>query len=188
MKIIGENIHIVSPRVKEALAEKNIKFFQHTISGPSRSACRFIAAPSSKRSPPRYLTCAFHRNVSHGGQRACRLAAAALAWCGRGTADTPTTAIDRCRTSAFCHRFGRCLRSGSSACRKVRARRRWPCAFRINRCCVSDPSLPTSPTPLPSYNNWICLSAWIPQSRILPARSAFRAGFCCRPITPTGAG
>jgi len=28
MKIIGENIHIISPRVKEALAEKNIKFFQ----------------------------------------------------------------------------------------------------------------------------------------------------------------
>ena len=28
MKIIGENIHIVSPRVKEALAEKNLKFFQ----------------------------------------------------------------------------------------------------------------------------------------------------------------
>lgn len=28
MKIIGENIHIVSPKVKEALAEKNIKFFQ----------------------------------------------------------------------------------------------------------------------------------------------------------------
>jgi 5-methyltetrahydrofolate corrinoid/iron sulfur protein methyltransferase len=28
MKIIGENIHIVSPRVKEALADKNLKFFQ----------------------------------------------------------------------------------------------------------------------------------------------------------------
>ena len=28
MKIIGENIHIVSPKVKEALAEKNMKFFQ----------------------------------------------------------------------------------------------------------------------------------------------------------------
>jgi 5-methyltetrahydrofolate corrinoid/iron sulfur protein methyltransferase len=28
MYIIGENIHIISPRVKEALAEKNIRFFQ----------------------------------------------------------------------------------------------------------------------------------------------------------------
>ena len=28
MKIIGENIHIVSPKVKEALAEQNLKFFQ----------------------------------------------------------------------------------------------------------------------------------------------------------------
>ncbi len=28
MKIIGENIHIISPKVKEAIAEKNIKFFQ----------------------------------------------------------------------------------------------------------------------------------------------------------------
>jgi 5-methyltetrahydrofolate corrinoid/iron sulfur protein methyltransferase len=28
MKIIGENIHIISPRVKEAVAERNIKFFQ----------------------------------------------------------------------------------------------------------------------------------------------------------------
>jgi 5-methyltetrahydrofolate corrinoid/iron sulfur protein methyltransferase len=28
MKIIGENIHIISPKVKEAVAEKNIKFFQ----------------------------------------------------------------------------------------------------------------------------------------------------------------
>jgi 5-methyltetrahydrofolate corrinoid/iron sulfur protein methyltransferase len=28
MQIIGENIHIISPRVKEALAEQNIKFFQ----------------------------------------------------------------------------------------------------------------------------------------------------------------
>lgn len=28
MQIIGENIHIISPKVKEALAEKNIKFFQ----------------------------------------------------------------------------------------------------------------------------------------------------------------
>ena len=28
MKIIGENIHIISPRVKEAIAGKNIKFFQ----------------------------------------------------------------------------------------------------------------------------------------------------------------
>lgn len=29
MYIIGENIHIISPRVKEAVAERNIKFFQH---------------------------------------------------------------------------------------------------------------------------------------------------------------
>ena len=28
MHIIGENIHIISPRVKEAVAERNIKFFQ----------------------------------------------------------------------------------------------------------------------------------------------------------------
>jgi 5-methyltetrahydrofolate corrinoid/iron sulfur protein methyltransferase len=28
MYIIGENIHIISPRIKEALAEKNIRFFQ----------------------------------------------------------------------------------------------------------------------------------------------------------------
>jgi 5-methyltetrahydrofolate corrinoid/iron sulfur protein methyltransferase len=28
MKIIGENIHIISPRVKEAVAERDIKFFQ----------------------------------------------------------------------------------------------------------------------------------------------------------------
>jgi 5-methyltetrahydrofolate corrinoid/iron sulfur protein methyltransferase len=28
MQIIGENIHIISPKVKEAVAEKNIKFFQ----------------------------------------------------------------------------------------------------------------------------------------------------------------
>ena len=28
MKIIGENIHIISPSVKEAVAERNIKFFQ----------------------------------------------------------------------------------------------------------------------------------------------------------------
>ena len=28
MYIIGENIHIISPRVKEAFAEKNVKFFQ----------------------------------------------------------------------------------------------------------------------------------------------------------------
>jgi 5-methyltetrahydrofolate corrinoid/iron sulfur protein methyltransferase len=28
MHIIGENIHVISPRVKEAFAEKNIKFFQ----------------------------------------------------------------------------------------------------------------------------------------------------------------
>jgi 5-methyltetrahydrofolate corrinoid/iron sulfur protein methyltransferase len=28
MKIIGENIHIISPRVKAAVAERNIKFFQ----------------------------------------------------------------------------------------------------------------------------------------------------------------
>ena len=31
MKIIGENIHIVSPRVKEALADKNLKFFQEGV-------------------------------------------------------------------------------------------------------------------------------------------------------------
>jgi 5-methyltetrahydrofolate corrinoid/iron sulfur protein methyltransferase len=30
MKIIGENIHIISPRVKEAMAEKNIRFFQES--------------------------------------------------------------------------------------------------------------------------------------------------------------
>ena len=28
MKIIGENIHIISPRVKEAVADRNIRFFQ----------------------------------------------------------------------------------------------------------------------------------------------------------------
>jgi 5-methyltetrahydrofolate corrinoid/iron sulfur protein methyltransferase len=30
MQIIGENIHIISPRVKQAIAEQNIKFFQES--------------------------------------------------------------------------------------------------------------------------------------------------------------